>query len=56
MTIKSYTESEKEAVKMKVDFGSLPDGTTYPAKIHLRVEKQQLKVDVKNSDYTKLDG
>jgi hypothetical protein len=56
MTIKSYTESEKEAVKLKVGFGTLPDGTIHPAEIHLRVEEQQLKVDIKNSDYTKLGG
>jgi hypothetical protein len=56
MRIESYTESEEDAVHLKVGFGSLADGTLHPEKVHLRVDKQHLKVVIKNSDYTKLGG
>jgi hypothetical protein len=53
LTVASYTDKEKDAVGLKVSFGALPDGTTYPANILLDVKEQNMSVAITNAGYRK---
>ncbi len=53
LTVSSYTDKEKNAVGLKVSFGTLADGSTYPANIALDVKEQNLSVAITNSGYKK---
>jgi len=53
LTVSSYTDKEKNAVGLKVSFGALGDGSTYPANIALDVKEQDLSVAISNSGYRK---
>jgi hypothetical protein len=53
LTVSSYTDKEKNAVGLKVSFGTLADGSTYPANIMLDVKEQNLSVAITNSGYKK---
>jgi hypothetical protein len=56
LTVATFTDSAKDAVGLKVSWGSLPDGTVYVATIHLDVASQNLAVAIENSGYKKLGG
>ncbi|HVN32075.1 MAG TPA: hypothetical protein VMT45_08805, partial [Thermoanaerobaculaceae bacterium] len=56
LTVATFTDNAKDAVGLKVSFGSLPDGTVYPAVIHLDVASQNLAVAIENTGYKKLGG
>jgi hypothetical protein len=53
VTVATFTEKEKDAVGLKVSFGSFPDGTVYPAKINLDIAAQKMSVAIENSGYKK---
>jgi len=54
VTVKTFTDSAKDAVGLKVAFGAFADGTVYPATIQLDVAAQKLAVAIENSGYKKL--
>lgn len=54
LAVATFTDSAKDAVGMKVSWGSLADGTLYAATIHLDVVAQNLAVAIENSGYKKL--
>jgi hypothetical protein len=56
LTVATFTDSAKDAVGLKVSWGSLPDGTVYVATIHLDVAAQNLAVAIENTGYKKLGG
>jgi len=56
LTVATFTDSAKDAVGLKVSWGSFPDGTVYVATIHLDVAAQNLAVAIENSGYKKLGG
>jgi hypothetical protein len=55
--VSSYTgdaaAKEKGPVTASVGYGTLPDGTIYPAKETLVISAQKLSVDIQNSGYKK---
>lgn len=53
LTVASFTDKEKNAVGLKVAFGALTDGTTYPAKIDLDIKSQNMSIAITNSGYRK---
>ena len=53
MTVSTYADSAKDAVGLKVGFGSFADGTVYPAKINMDIASQQLGIAIENSGYKK---
>jgi hypothetical protein len=56
LTVATFTDSAKDAVGLKVSWGSFPDGTVYAAAIHLDVASQNLAVAIENTGYKKLGG
>ena len=54
LAVATFTDSAKDAVGMKVSWGSLADGTLYAATIHLDVVAQNLAVAIEHSGYKKL--
>ncbi len=56
MVVDSYTNKAKNAVGLRVAFGSLVDGTVYASQIHLDVAAEDLAVDITNSGYEKTGG
>ena len=56
VTVATFTDSAKDAVGLKVSWGSFPDGTVYVATIHLDVAAQKLTVAIENTGYKKLGG
>jgi len=54
VTVATFTEKAKDAVGLKVLFGSFADGTVYPSKIQLEVAAQNLAVAIENSGYKKV--
>jgi hypothetical protein len=56
LAVATFTDSAKDAVGMKVSWGSLVDGTLYAATIRLDVVAQNLAVAIENSGYKKLGG
>lgn len=52
-TVATYLSTPKEPVTLNVGFGSLLDGTTYPADITLDTPSKHLRVVVQNSGYRK---
>jgi hypothetical protein len=55
MQVATFTD-KKDPVGLKVGWGTLPDGTLYPAKTQLDITSQQLTVAIENSGYTKTGG
>jgi len=53
MMVNTYTDTAKDAVGLKVGFGSFADGTVFPAKINLDIASQQLGIAIENSGYKK---
>jgi len=54
LSVATFTDSAKDAVAMKVSWGSFADGTIYPATIHLDVAAQSLAVVIDNGGYEKI--
>jgi len=52
-SVDSYLATAKDAVKLNADMASLPDGTSYPAKIKLDTPAKAMGLTVTNSDYQK---
>ena len=53
VAVNSFLASPKDAVTMNTDMASLPDGTSYPAKVQLNTPAKQMGLTVTNSDYQK---
>lgn len=53
LTVATYLEDAKDAVTLDVRFGSLEDGTGYPANITLAAKAKNMTVNVTNSGYRK---
>ena len=53
VSVSSYTDEAKNAVNLKVQFGTLIDETIYAQKIDLEVAKEDLGVEITNSGYEK---
>ena len=56
LNISTYMGQEKDAVKLQVQMGSLPDGTNYVQQTVLSATAKQLVVTTTNSNYQKLGG
>jgi hypothetical protein len=56
LNIDTYMGQEKDAVTLRVQMGSLPDGTNYVQQTVLNATAKQLVVTTTNSDYQKLGG
>ena len=56
LNINTYMGQEKDAVKLQVQMGSLPDGTNYVQQTVLSAVAKQLVVTTTNSNYQKLGG
>jgi hypothetical protein len=54
VSVKSYLESEKDAVTLEVTFARLRDGLSYPGNIVLNVPGQKIQVVVQNSGYQRV--
>ena len=54
LNINTYMGQEKDAVKLQVQMGSLPDGTNYVQQTVLSATAKQLVVTTTNSNYQKL--
>jgi hypothetical protein len=54
LDISTYMGEEKDAVTLKVQMGSLPDGTSYEQQTILNATAKQLVVTTTNSNYQKL--
>ena len=54
MSVKSYLESEKDAVTLDVTFARLRDGLSYPGNVVLNVPGQNIQVVVQNSNYQRV--
>jgi hypothetical protein len=54
LNISTYMGEEKDAVTLKVQMGSLPDGTSYEQQTVLNATAKQLVVTTTNSNYQKL--
>ncbi len=53
-TVSTYLDDPKDAITLDIQFGSLPDGTTYPASVNLNAEEKHLTVKVTNTDYRRI--
>jgi hypothetical protein len=54
VSVKSYLESEKDAVTLEVTFARLRDGLSYPGNVVLSVPEQKIQVVVQNSNYQRV--
>jgi hypothetical protein len=54
VSVKSYLESEKDAVTLDVTFAKLRDGLSYPGNVVLNVPGQNIQVVVQNSGYQRV--
>jgi hypothetical protein len=52
--VKSYLESEKDAVTLEVTFARLSAGLSYPGNIVLSVPEQKIQVVIQNSGYQRV--
>ena len=52
--VSTYLDDPKDAVELVIQFGLLPDGTTYPASVNLNAQAKKITVQITNSDYRKL--
>jgi hypothetical protein len=52
-SVATYLDEPEDAVTLSFDFGSLVDGTTYPAHITLNAPTKRLHIAVENSGYSK---
>ena len=56
LNINTYMGEEKDAVTLKVQMGSLPDGTSYEQQTVLDATAKKLVVTTTNSNYQKIGG
>ena len=56
LNINTYMGQEKDAVTLKVQMGTLPDGTSYAHQTVLNATAKQLLVTTTNSSYQKIGG
>jgi hypothetical protein len=56
LNISTYMGEEKDAVTLKVQMGTLPDGASYEQQSVLNATAKQLVVTTTNSNYQKLGG
>jgi hypothetical protein len=54
LNISTYMGEEKDAVTLKVQMGTLPDGTSYEQQTVLNATAKQLVVTTTNTNYQKL--
>ncbi len=54
VSVKSYLESEKDAVTLDVTFARLRDGLSYPGNVVLNVPGEKIQVVVQNSNYQRV--
>jgi hypothetical protein len=54
VSVKSYLESQEDAVTLDVTFARLRDGLSYPGNVVLNVPGQNIQVVVQNSGYQRL--
>ena len=54
VSVKSYLESEKDAVTLDVTFARLRDGLSYPGNVVLNVPGENIQVVVQNSNYQRV--
>jgi hypothetical protein len=54
VSVKSYLESEKDAVTLDVTFARLRDGLSYPGNVVLNVPGQNIQVVIQNSGYQRM--
>ena len=53
VAVNSFLATARDAVTMNVDMASLPDGTSYPARVRLDTPARQMGLTVTNTDYQK---
>ena len=53
-TVSTYLDDPRDAVELVIQFGLLPDGTTYPASVNLNAQAKKVTVQVTNADYRKI--
>jgi hypothetical protein len=56
VSVNTYMGESKDVVTLRVQMGSLPDGTNYAQQINLDATAKQLQVAITNSNYQKLGG
>ena len=56
LSVNTYMGETKDAVTLKVQMASLPDGTNYPQQTVLNASAKQLVVTTTNSNYQRLGG
>jgi len=54
VSVKSYLESEKDAITLEVTFARLREGLSYPGNIVLNVPGEKIQVVVQNSNYQRV--
>ncbi len=54
ISVKSYLESQSDAVTLDVTFAQLRGGLSYPGSIVLNVPKEQIQVVIQNSNYERV--
>ncbi len=54
LNINSYLDQAKDVVTLSVQFGELPDGTSYPNQVVVVAEAKKMQITVTNSDYQNL--
>ena len=53
MNVDSYLDDPSQPINLAVTFGTLPDGTNYPANIVLKAPSKSIQVTMANADYKK---
>jgi hypothetical protein len=54
LSVQSYLADQADAVSLKVEFGTLNDGTTYPSRIVLDAPAKKVEATVSNTGYRKM--
>lgn len=54
LNVNSYLGQAKDVVTLSVQFGVLPDGTSYPNQVVVVAEAKKMQITVTNSDYQNL--
>jgi hypothetical protein len=53
MNVNSFLDDPSQPISLAITFGTLPDGTNYPAKIVLNAPPKGIQVTMANTDYKK---
>ncbi len=54
LNVNSYLSQAKDVVTLSVQFGVLPDGTSYPNQVVVVAQSKQVQITTTNSDYQNL--